>query len=110
MSGREVGSRIGAVLGAKNGKVEFLGFGTYEGRAVPDADAVGIADIMREIGSENPKLRLDSGVVVWGCECWWGSQEEIERRLEAWRKDGWTIVDVDMRHVRERVRSAQGAT
>lgn len=27
---------------------------------------------------KNPKIRLDDGREVWGCECWWGSAEDFK--------------------------------
>lgn len=29
----------------------------------------------------NPRIRLDDGRIVWGCECWWGAVEIVEKRL-----------------------------
>ena len=32
-------------------------------------------------GIPNPKIVLDNGDVVWGCECWWGAAEKAEEKL-----------------------------
>ena len=29
----------------------------------------------------NPCIKLDNGHTVWGCECWWGSEQAILKRL-----------------------------
>jgi hypothetical protein len=30
------------------------------------------------MGHTNPKSLLDSGKVVWGCECWWGPEDQVK--------------------------------
>ena len=76
------GDRIGAILSIKDGTVNLLGWGTYEGEEVPP--------IFSSVGIKNPKLKLDSGHIVWGYQCWWGDEERLKKELE-----GHTIVQVD---------------
>lgn len=65
------GDRVGAILGQTDDGVEFLGYGVYQGEEVPSSDAVGLfGKIARELQNPNPKILLDSGKIVWGCECW----------------------------------------
>lgn len=77
------GERVGAILGSnKDGSINFFGYGVYDGKEIP-LKAVGqMAEIMREGGIGNPKLKLDSGDVVYGCESWWGPEEKIKQVLE----------------------------
>lgn len=42
----------------------------------PDAPAGFLAEMVVELGHKNPKIKLDTGEVVWGCECWWGPTTE----------------------------------
>src|SRR5438270_186642 len=103
----KAGDRIGAILATNDGVVKFLGFGTYLGEFIPDrpmgvtawmieADDwdEGIEKALRLYAGEftreqleralkrpNPKLQLDNGDVVWGAECWWGSEEEVTQQL-----------------------------
>ena len=79
----KLGDRVGTVLGSDNhGKTEFLGYGVYEGDEVPGADAIcGLAREMRKNKMVCPKILLDSGSVVWGCECWWGSEDKVKELL-----------------------------
>ena len=87
----KVGERVGAVLSAKDGVVHFFGWGTYVGDRVPE-EAIGfLAEGAREIGLENPCIELESGGVVYGCECWWGVESGVRKRFE-----GFTFVDVDV--------------
>lgn len=67
----QIGMRIGAILSANRGTVKFLGYGTYQGDQVHP-----------EFGFPNPKLVLDNGDTVWGCECWWGPEEQIRKEIE----------------------------
>jgi hypothetical protein len=65
------GSRVGAIRNEEDGKVYFFGYGTYLGRAP--------CPILYDI--PNPKIQLDDGTIVWGCESWWGAEELIKARL-----------------------------
>ena len=38
-------------------------------------------EICQELGLKNPKIRLDSGEVVWGYECWWGPEEKVTETI-----------------------------
>jgi hypothetical protein len=29
----------------------------------------------------NPKIVLDNGETVWGCECWWGPEDKIKNMI-----------------------------
>ena len=38
--------------------------------------------LMEKHAFKNPKILLDSGDVVWGMECWWGSETKVKQMLE----------------------------
>lgn len=88
---RQIGTRVGAILGGNDKVVRFLGYGVYEGDEVPPADIGGF-----NLGYPNPKIKLDSGKIVWGCECWWGSEAAVQQRIEQWRTAGLAIEDTDI--------------
>ena len=67
--------RVGALVGAKDGIVEFLGYGVYEGDFVPPKEAGGF-----NLGIPNPRIKLDNGDIVYGCECWWGGEKEFKEK------------------------------
>lgn len=94
----KVGDRVGAILSAKEGVVRFLGFGTYMGKEVPPENVGGF-----NIGLPNPKILLDNGEVVWGCECWWGPEEKVKKEIE-----GQTIEQVSMCSFREEFDPGKG--
>lgn len=91
MSRAKEGDRIGAVLKSDRDTIHVIGYGTYEGMHVPDEEVGGF-----NLGIPNPKLVLDDGSVVWGCECWWGSEDQIKDSIA-----GRTVINVDMKAHRE---------
>jgi hypothetical protein len=93
----EPGDRVGAVMSADKVAVKFFGWGVFKGREVPDKSVGGeMGDVLREMGVTNPKIVLDSGKVVWGCECWWGSEAEVKAMLE-----GRVLIEVDIDEARK---------
>lgn len=87
---REIGHRVGAVLSSNATHVRLIGYGTYQGDHVPPDDVGGF-----NMGLPNPKLVMDDGTVVWGCECWWGPEEKVRAKFA-----GLAVIPVDM--VKER--------
>jgi transcriptional regulator of aromatic amino acid metabolism len=78
----EKGTRVGAVLSADEETVLFLGWGTYAGDEVPGPEVAGfMAQLCREMKRPNPKIALDNGKVVFGCECWWGNEEQVKKMI-----------------------------
>ena len=75
------GARVGAMLQADADTVDFLGYGVLKEMAIPDENVGGLGALCRMASIPNPKIVLDSGQVVWGCECWWGSEKEVQKRL-----------------------------
>lgn len=75
MNASQPGDRVGAFLYVKEDIVYFLGYGTYVGDEVPPPEVGYLPD------RTNPKIVLDAGDVVWGCECWWGPRDEIANML-----------------------------
>ena len=93
-----IGERVGVVLSAHDGVVKFLGYGTYEGSQIPETDDIKFAGLsLKSANISNPKLKLDNGDIVWGCECWWGPEEKIKRALETAKE----IINVDIKTERQ---------
>ena len=90
------GDRIGAIMQAslKHGKVEVLGFGVYEGDFVPPKE---INPTLNQ-GIPNARLKLDNGQIVWGCECWWGSEAEMQGIIKDFKK----VTQVDIEELRKK--------
>ena len=99
----KAGSRIGAIFGGdeETKTVTFLGFGVYVEDAIP-VEAVGfLAELCQTVNRKNPRLELDNGTVVYGCECWWGPEAKIKGELEAYKEAGYTVVDTNIDDIRQ---------
>lgn len=91
-----VGSRVAAVVSANQTQINFLGYGRYAGDFIPPADAVGFGSMLHQMCVPNPKIILDSGEEVFGCECWWSSAEAFDANIK-----GRELVHVTVKQLRE---------
>lgn len=73
----KIGTRVGAVAYANQETVALYGYGTYRGDEVPPAGVKCLGVDIGSLGIPNPKIVLDDGKVVWGCQCWWGPEEKV---------------------------------
>jgi hypothetical protein len=89
-----------AIFGSNpDGSVSVFGCGIYDGDFEP-VEAVGqLAEMCKETKMKNPRITLDSGKVVYGCECWWGSEKAVKKELK-----GKQIVMVDIDEERKKFR------
>ena len=79
---RKKGDRVGAICGNNEGVIEFFGYGTYEGNEIPPKGIKFFGVDLYEAEHRNPKIVLDDGSVVWGCECWFGDETRVKKVLE----------------------------
>ncbi len=63
-----IGERVGAVMSATKTHVKLFGFGTYIGDRVPEPGVTMMGIDMHELGIPNPRIELDNGDLVVGCE------------------------------------------
>lgn len=106
MSAWTIGTRVAAVMDAAGGEVRLFGFGVYEGDFVFGDESSTqpegfVATLAKRRGFRNPRIRLDDGKIVWGCECWWLPEETFHKRFA-----GLRIVPADIEA--ERVRAREG--
>jgi len=87
-----IGAEICAILKADERKVHLIGYGKYVGDEIPDEHCGGFGGTLREHCIKNPKLVLEDGTVVWGCECWWGDAEKAHKHI-----GNREVIRVDMR-------------
>lgn len=99
------GDRVGAISHGKNGVLYIFGYGVYEGDFVPETAVGWMAEASREVGSTNPKIKLDSGKVVWGCECWWGAESVVKKRCA----DADEVVEIDIDESRREYAEGEGS-
>jgi hypothetical protein len=97
-----VGERVGAIAGATEKRVDSFGHGTFQGVEVPPQDLRYQNSTIGEIapGQANPKIELDNGDVVWGCECWWVSAVEFDEMLEGMKREGKEIRTITVEQYR----------
>lgn len=99
-----VGARVGALLSLDAVTAKLLGYGVYDGDFEPPfgpmqspldeyqkvlAEGKANGSIPQDYVWTNPRITLDDGRVVWGCQCWWGPEDQIKKKVE-----GRTIVNV----------------
>lgn len=94
----KIGDRVGAInyIEEKDGKriAKIFGFGTYLGCQVPETDSVKFFGVsLKKVKRENPCILLDNGKKIYGCECWWGSEDKIKKILE--ECDEVIVVDIE---------------
>jgi hypothetical protein len=68
--------RVGAIKKADAETVWFYGFGVYQGETVPPEN---IGGMFSRLGIPSPTILLDNGYTVYGCECWWSSENEVKQ-------------------------------
>lgn len=90
-----IGDRVLAISHTDENKVYIFGRGVYAGREVPDKE-LGVKVFNVLVDFPNPKINLDNGKVVFGCECWWGPEKDLEAKL----KDR-ELVEVDINESRK---------
>jgi len=73
--------RVGAMSSSDTNEVRLFGYGEYVGDEVPPPEIIFMGLSLNVMGHKNPKIVLDSGKVVWGCECWWGSEDEFKASI-----------------------------
>jgi hypothetical protein len=94
------GTRVGAIQTADDTTVELFGYGTFDGYFVPPEEIRFAGSL---VSNTNPRITLDNGKVVWGCECWWGPEEKIMAMVA-----GRTLVMVDIEKEREKYNKPGG--
>jgi hypothetical protein len=93
---RKEGERVGAICGRdeENKTVWFFGYGVYMNESIPTDHVFGPFGPASQLGMSSPRIRLDSGDDVWGCECWFSSQETVAKMLEAAKDQGYEVKEI----------------
>ncbi|MFT3708018.1 MAG: hypothetical protein QM817_10215 [Archangium sp.] len=90
----EIGTRVVAISHTTAERVFIFGFGTYDGSEAPTSfgDLTPFArSFLQFFGT--PRIRLDSGKVVYGYECWWGEADGFEQDGRGGRE--LVTIDID---------------
>lgn len=96
-----VGTRVGAFESSHDGAMREFGLGTYEGDVqVPEELGYG--------GIVVPKIKLDNGDIIYGCECYWGPEESfLEYRAKLDPQNITLVTIAEYRQEAEQVRQEQ---
>lgn len=105
----EKGTRVWAVLGKEGDMLYTFGEGVYVGNEIPeqkDIDEYGTKRswlaMLKEINRANPKILLNTGKNVYGCECWWTSSEQ--RIKDMYEQFPNKVKEIDVSEYRQRDR------
>lgn len=79
--------RVLAIIACENGAVYSLGEGNYVGDFPLPDEIVKLFKAPSYDGRPIPKIELDNGDVVWGCECYWSEADKMRKHFEGaeWR-------------------------
>ena len=77
-----IGRRVSAMISPDR----LLGHGVYEADSVPPPEA-NKALSSRSVMS--PRIKLDNGDVIWGCECWWMAEGKLPLA------EGYAVVSIE---------------
>ena len=82
MPSAKVGERVYAIRNSDEETIYAYGPGVYAGLQKPPVGTRTCFGVIDEDWPEtyvNPRIDLDNGGVVWGCQCWWGPEDEVSR-------------------------------
>ena len=96
--GYEIGNRVGAIFSAHGDTIEIFGFGLFKGDTVPPKVSLGFGPMLHTSNIDNPQILLDSGETVWGCECWWGSEDKIKQKIANYKN----VITITVQEARQR--------
>lgn len=103
-AGRQPGARVGVILSTSDKETIMLGFGTYLGDFNPKSEGVDGPD------QPNPKIKLDSGRIVWGFQSHWGAEELVRESMEKDQADGVKTVFLTEEEIEQRLYSPKVLT
>lgn len=85
------GERVGVLIRVSSEEkiAIHMGFGIYEGYHVPEKNQ-GL-DLFHDNNIRNPRIKLDTGEIVWGCQVWWGSEEKVKDNMKMWEEENFTV-------------------
>lgn len=94
----KIGERVVAIRNVDGvaQKLYSFGEGVYVGNEVPHDGAGPLVDMLIQHNLPSPKINLDSGQSVYGCECWWGPVSQVYFKYA-----GYAVIHVDVDEYRK---------
>lgn len=94
---RPTGMRVLAISHITDDKKVFVfGGGVYEGDHIPGPECA------VQLTLPNPRIKLDNGKTVYGCECWWGDEAKLKKRYA-----DCEFIELDIDEQRAKAKAAQ---
>lgn len=84
---KKTGGRVFAMSHVEGDVAYIYGFGVYVGDEIPPEGISLMGIDLHTLGHRNPKIRLDNGQIVWGCESWWGAEDKFPHYKQIERVD-----------------------
>lgn len=98
--------RVGAISCVKESTktIEFFGYGECVGKEVPETAEGMLSIALKMLKIPNPKIVLDNGDIVWGCECWWNEEEKTKKFIEEALQKGFKLITVNVNDIRKELK------
>ncbi len=100
----EHGDRLGAIcyIDRAHKAIGFFGYGKYVGETLPSDNVIVGHVRVHSTGKTSATLMLDSGIMLYRCECaLWAPEKDMGRYLNECLADGWRTTSVDLLAYRE---------
>lgn len=84
------------IVFSKIGKTAKVCEGKYIGETIPNhkEDRNTIADLLRDLEMKNPTIETKNGILIYGCECWWGEKNEMLKMVESYELKYITVQEI----------------
>lgn len=92
----EIGTRVGAIWKADADTIFILGYGVYSGEEIPKTAGNRLGRDMMRQEMKSPKIVLDSGKIVWGCECFFTPEAGLKKQVDGYKN----VVTIDIEEAR----------
>lgn len=79
----EVGDRIGTISHSEEDTIYTYGFGVYLGEETPTE---GVTFLGVPVKIPVPKFKMDSGEILYGCECSWDTEADTKKIIRDFEK------------------------
>ena len=100
----KIGERVGALLCVDDKLVQLIGYGVYVGDEIPPKEIGDLGFFVPLV--PNPRINLDNGFTVYGCQCWWDEEIAIKTVINN-REVAYVDPGIYSPDAREKARKSQ---
>lgn len=99
-----IGDRVAAVCIDDQGcKIYLYGAGIYVGDEIPTDSPNPVAQFCVRSRFTNPKIQLDDGKIIYGCECCWDSELNVTNMVCRLTKAGYEVIHANIDKERQAI-------